>query len=69
MKNKNPLRALLTLLLVLTIGYGLSWAVTVGIIKLITICFGLTFSMARATGVWLVLMLIWITFHPVKKEE
>lgn len=36
--------------------YALSWIVTCGIIKLITMCFGLTFSWGMATGIWL----IWI---------
>ncbi len=69
MKKKNPLSALLTLLLVLILGYGLSWAVVVGIIKLITICFGLTFSLAHATGIWLVIVLLWLLFRPGKKEK
>lgn len=37
---------------------GFSWGVTVGIIKLITLCFGLTFSWPIATGIWLVLVLV-----------
>lgn len=37
---------------------GISWILTCGIIKLITLCFGLTFSWAIATGIWLVLCLI-----------
>lgn len=36
--------------------YALSWIVTCGIIKLITMCFGLTFTWGVATGIWL----IWI---------
>lgn len=35
----------------------LSWLVTVGIVKLVTLCFGWTFSWSIATGIWLVLML------------
>lgn len=37
---------------------ALSWGVTVGIIKLITLCFGWEFSLLVATGVWLALLLI-----------
>lgn len=36
---------------------GLSWLVTVGIIKLITLCFGWSFSLLTATGIWLILAL------------
>ena len=36
---------------------GLSRLVTVGIIKLITLCFGWSFSLLTATGIWLILAL------------
>ena len=49
--------ALVILFMILIVG-GISWILTCGIIKLITLCFGLTFSWAIATGIWLVLMLI-----------
>ena len=45
-------------ILLLAVGYAISWIITCGIIKLITICFGLTFSWAIATGVWLILCLL-----------
>lgn len=34
---------------------GISWIVTCGVVKLITLCFGWTFSWAIATGVWLII--------------
>ena len=34
-----------------------SWIVTCGIIYLITLCFGWTFSWAIATGVWLIMLI------------
>jgi hypothetical protein len=37
---------------------AISWGATVGIIYLITLCFGLEFSFLTATGVWLVLTLL-----------
>lgn len=37
---------------------GISWIATCGIIKLITICFGLTFKWSVATGIWLVICLL-----------
>lgn len=37
---------------------GTSWLITCGIIKLITWCFGLTFSWPIATGIWLILWLL-----------
>lgn len=47
----------IVIFVVCAIAYGTSWLVTAGIIKLITLCFGWSFSWAAATGVWLVLML------------
>ena len=38
--------------------YGLSWIVTCGIIKLITMCFGWTFKWSIATGIWLVIEIL-----------
>lgn len=38
--------------------YALSWIVTCGIIKLITMCFGLTFSWGIATGIWLIWLML-----------
>ena len=37
---------------------GLSYLLTVGIIKLITMCFGLTFSWSIATGIWFIIILL-----------
>lgn len=44
---------------------GLSWIVTCGIIKLITVCFGLEFSWSVATGIWLVLFLLKSAFSKI----
>lgn len=49
---------ILAIIFVVAIILGFSWGVTVGIIKLITLCFGLTFSWPIATGIWLVLVLV-----------
>lgn len=46
---------------------GLSWGATCGIIKLITLCFGLDFSWAIATGIWLCLCLLSTVFGGSKK--
>ena len=36
----------------------LEWIVTVGIIKLITLCFGWTFKWSIATGIWLIICIL-----------
>lgn len=38
--------------------YGLSWLVTCGLIKLITVCFGWTFKWSIATGIWLITVIL-----------
>lgn len=38
--------------------YTIEWALTVGIIKLITLCFSWDFSLSVATGIWLILCLL-----------
>lgn len=45
-------------LLCVVVIYALSWIVTCGIIKLITMCFGLTFSWGMATGIWLIWLML-----------
>ena len=57
-----------TVILLLAIGYAISWILTCGIIKLITICFGLTFSWAIATGFWLILCLLKSIFSVTVKK-
>lgn len=46
------------MLLVVAITAGMSWAVTCGILWLITLCFGLVFNLRIATGIWLAMSLI-----------
>lgn len=50
--------AVLLVLAIVVIAFGLSWIITCGIIKLITLCFGWTFSWGIATGIWFVMMLL-----------
>lgn len=42
--------------------YFLSWLITCGIIKLITLCFGWSFKWSLATGIWLIMCLLQGTF-------
>ena len=53
--------ALLVILLFI-VGYALSWAITTGMIYLICLCFSLEFSILTATGIWLVLCLLYWFF-------
>ena len=50
-------------ILLLAVCYGISWIVTCGIIKLITMCFGVEFSLAVATGIWLIICILKSIFN------
>ena len=41
------------------IAYAMIWLTICGLIKLITLCFGWTFSWIIATGIWLILLLFY----------
>lgn len=45
-------------ILIVAVCYAISWAITCGVIYLITVCFGLEFSWLIATGIWLILCLL-----------
>ena len=40
------------------LAFALSWIITCGLVKLITWCFGWTFSWAIATGIWALTLLL-----------
>ena len=50
-------------ILILVMLYGISWIATCGLIKLITMCFGLKFSWAIATGIWLIICILKSMFN------
>ena len=54
---------------ILALCYGLSWIVTCGIIKLITMCFGLTFKWSIATGIWLIICILKSVFNVTVKKQ
>lgn len=44
-------------ILIFLAGNAVSWAITCGLVYLITLCFGWAFSWTIATGIWFVIML------------
>ena len=64
MKHKGVVCAL-----IIVFGYALSWVVTIGIIKLITMCFSVGFSLPVATGIWLILCLLKLAFYKSKRRR
>jgi uncharacterized membrane protein (Fun14 family) len=62
-KKSRPYRLGLTLgcmivLFIILAILGVSWLATCGVIYLITLCFGLTFTWAKATGMWLIFCIV-----------
>lgn len=57
-KSAKTTAYILGTLAAVAILYGISWIAACGIIKLITMCFGWTFSWGVATGIWLILCLV-----------
>ena len=56
-------------ILLLAVCYGISWIVTCGIIKPITMCFGWEFSWAVATGIWLIICILKSIFNVTVKKD
>lgn len=48
---------------------ALSWITVVGVIKLITICFALEFSLRTATGIWLLMGLVSMMFGEIARAN
>ena len=62
MKTKNAKRVglvvgVLAAIVIFLAACALSWIITCGVIKLIAMCFGWTFSWGIATGIWLLMCL------------
>ncbi len=57
MKKKSNAVATLMIILLVVAGIIVSWGVTCGLVKLITMCFGLEFSWGAFTGIWLLFVL------------
>lgn len=55
---KDFIMPILITLAILIIVYGLSWIITCGAIKLVTVCFGWTFKWSTATGIWVIICIL-----------
>lgn len=56
-------------LIVIALILAVSWAITIGTIWLICLCFSWEFNLLIATGVWLILMLLSSVFGGRSKSE
>lgn len=68
-KFGTGLLAVLLVILIIAIAYFISWAVTVGIIYLICLCFGIEFKLLIATGIWLIVCILKSIFKNETKVE
>lgn len=68
MKTSSKAIAAMVAIVTAILLYAFSWGITVGLIKLITICFGIKFKLAYATGIWLIICLIKILFNKSKDD-
>ena len=59
----------IVVVLCLAILLGMSWIVTCGLIKLITMCFGLEFSWPVATGIWLIMIMLRNILNATVKKD
>jgi hypothetical protein len=57
MENRMKFVGIFITLLIVVL-YALSWLITCGLVKLITLCFGWAFSWPIATGIWLILVAV-----------
>ena len=55
---KDTTKSVVIGIIIFCVLYFVSWIMTCGIIKLITLCFGLSFSWLIATGIWLIMCII-----------
>lgn len=67
MKIKNIRRAgwaigCFAAIIIYILACALSWIVTCGVFKLITMCFGWTYTWGTATGIWLIIFLFRMVF-------
>lgn len=62
-KLAATIAATIVMILIFVSCCGLSLIVTCGIVKLITMCFGLTFKWSIAIGIWLILCLLRGSFN------
>ena len=62
LKNNKTIRGTIAVLFLMSALIAFNWVATCGIVKLITLCFGWTFSWPIATGIWLVMILLRMIF-------
>ena len=55
-------------LLIAALAYAISWVITCGLIAILFKCFGWEFSLAIATGIWIVICILRSIFSSSSKK-
>lgn len=66
------MKKLIAIIFVISIAilcFGISWIVVCGIVKLLSMCFDFTFTWQLATGIWIVLCLLRWVVSAAKPDE
>ena len=66
--NMNKIVKILLIIGIIIAVFGISYLMTIGIIKLICLCFGFAFSWKYSTGIWLILCLLSLIFKGGKNS-
>jgi len=61
--------AVISVISIVILGFGISWIVVCGIVKLLSMCFGFAFTWQIATGIWIVLCLLRWVISAAKPNE
>ena len=68
-KTLETIVTAILVILLLAVMYATSWAIVCGLLKLITMCLDLPFSLSVATGIWLIICLIKFIFWRGRSEK
>lgn len=63
------IKKILILIAAITGALAIDWLIACGLVKLICLCFTLTFTWRLATGVWLVIIMLHLFLFPNRKHN
>lgn len=68
-KTLKTIVTVISVILLLAVMYATSWAIMCGMLKLITMCLDLPFSLSVSTGIWLIICLIKFIFGRGERKK
>ena len=69
MKKDLTFKIIFEQILTTLFSFVCGWAVTCGLLKLITLCFSLSYSLQKATGIWLIVCLLIYLLNRIKTKN